>query len=208
MNELLVRIWELIVAQGILQWMAFFFSVLYVIFAAKEEKICWLFGIISVVLYFFIYVAPEVRLYSDALLQVFYFGMSIYGWVNWNRMQESEEVISITRWNWKDHLVAILIGLAGLFLLGWFWSFMNAALPYVDAMTTSFSIIATYMVVKKILENWLYWIVIDAVCIVVYLHRELHLTAFLFLIYLIIAIYGYYRWQSKLSRQNINPIDK
>jgi nicotinamide mononucleotide transporter len=72
-------------------------------------------------------------------------------------------------------------------------------MPIVDSFTTVFSIIATYMITKKVLENWLYWIVIDAVSIYLYLSRDLHLTSFLFMLYAIIAIFGYFSWLKKMK---------
>ena len=77
--------------------------------------------------------------------------------------------------------------------------YTQAALPFLDALTTWGAIITTYMVAKKILENWIYWFVIDSISIYLYISRELYLTAFLFFIYLIIIIFGYRSWIKKLN---------
>ena len=206
MEELSIvqEVWRTALGMGIAQWLAFVFSIVYVILAAKENIWCWPFGLISVILAFVVYIDPEVRLYSDATLQVYYMGMSIYGWIAWRKRdtpQTTATALPIHTWGSTQHLLTFAVGSALALLLGYFWTWMNAALPYIDAFTTSFSIIATYMVARKILENWLYWIVIDTVCIFVYLHRGLYLFALLFLIYCIIAVYGYINW-----RKQMNPI--
>jgi len=86
-----------------------------------------------------------------------------------------------------------------LFLDKLFNSFTKSELPFIDAFTTSFSLLATYMTVKKVLENWLYWIVIDLTSVFLYHERDLHLTAFLFIIYTVIATFAYFNWKSKSS---------
>lgn len=190
---------------GVVQWLAFVFSIIYVILAAAENIWCWFFGIISVVLAFMVYIDPEVRLYSDAVLQVFYVVMSIYGWWSWMQQREGDTHnladnagdLQITRWPIKNHLILFVIGCLLALVMGWFWTWMNAALPYIDAFTTSFSVIATILVARKVLENWLYWIVIDFVCIFVYAHRGLYLFSLLFFIYCVIAVFGYINWQRK-----------
>ena len=203
--SLLEQIWEAAVATSLLEWLAFFFSVAYVILAARQNIWCWPFGLVGVICTFLICVDPDVRLYSDATLQVYYFGMSIYGWASWrkrgNDVKEGEEELAISQWSMNQHLIVLVGGSFLAILLGYFWTWMDAALPYIDAFTTSFSIIATYMVARKILENWLYWIVIDAVCIFVYWHRELYLISILFLVYCIIAVFGYLRWKKEFSEE-------
>lgn len=149
---------------------------------------------IGVSLLFAIYV--EARLFSDATLQVFYMVMSIYGLVSW-RKGEQKPALRISRLPIRQHIWLIALGVIMTVLLGQFWTLFDAALPFADAFTSSFSIIATFMVARKILENWVYWIVIDSVCVFIYIDRELWLIALLFLIYTIIAIFGLKMWYEK-----------
>lgn len=196
---------------GWLQWLAFVFGIIYVMLAAREHVWCWPIGLISVVIAFFVYADPEIRLYSDAILQIFYAIMSIYGWWSWTRTKngntgfsdETEGTLEIHEWTLKRHLILWGIGLVLAGVWGRVWLEFGAALPYIDATTTIFSLIATYMVTQKILENWLYWIVIDVVCIFVYLHRGLYLFAIMFLIYAIVAVVGYFNWR-KEYQENIS----
>lgn len=189
---------------GWLQWLAFIFGIIYVILAARENVWCWPVGLISVVIAFFVYADPEVRLYSDAILQVFYAVMSVYGWWIWTRTKKVEgasdtsaSALEIHEWPVNRHIFFMIIGLILAVIWGKFCQqFLGAELPYIDAATTIFSLIATYMVTQKILENWLYWIVIDVVCIFVYFHRGLYLFSIMFLIYTIVAISGYVNWRS------------
>jgi nicotinamide mononucleotide transporter len=189
-----------ILSTSTLEWLAFVFSLAYVYLAAKGNPWCWPVGFLSVVFYFLVCIRPEVRLYSEATLQVYYMAMSVYGWLMWTRGKESNNtvtsaVLPIRRWPLKQHMNAIGLGAGLLLVLGYFWSWMGAALPFVDAFTTAFSIIATYMVAQKIIENWLYWIVIDLVSIFMNLDRNLYLFALLFFIYCIVAVYGWMRWK-------------
>lgn len=197
------QIFAAALGMGWLQWLATLFGIAYVVLAAKENVWCWPVGLVSVGLAFFVYINPNVKLYSDAILQVFYAGMSVYGWWTWtrngteNEMESNPVIISI--WPWQKHLIALGSGIVLAGLLGLMWSQLGAALPYIDAMTSAFSVIATFMVTRKILENWLYWIVIDTVCIFVYIHRELYLFAILFLIYAIVAVIGYFSWRREYT---------
>lgn len=193
------------VATSALEWLAFILSIAYVILAAKESVWCWPVGLVSVIITFIVYIDPNVRLYSEATLQVYYMGMSIYGWIVWKRGEKGKNAVAteelpIKRWSFQEHLMAFGVGIVLLLLLGYFWSWMGGALPYVDAFTTSFSIIATYMVTQKIIENWIYWIVIDTVSIFMNWDRGLYLFALLFVIYCVVAIFGYVEWRRKEMR--------
>ncbi len=186
---------EAAVALGWLQWLAVLFNVLYVILAARSSIWCWAFGFVGVGLLFFIYV--DARLYSDASLQIFYAAMAIYGFWSWRHLSQQEH--RVRRMPGRQHAILGVIGILGAWALGTFWTQFGAALPYIDALTTSFSILATYMVARRYLSNWLYWIVIDLVCVWVYLVRDLPLIAALFFVYSILAVYGYLRWKKQLS---------
>lgn len=202
-----ISIYHLILASayafGWTQWLAFGFSLAYVVLAAKESIWCWPFGLVGVVLAGMVYV--EYRLYSEAVLQVYYAAVSIYGWWAWRNTdeptrnialdEEEEEELKISRWPLRTHLIAGVIGIVVALMWGYFWSHFGAQLPYIDSTIALFSVIATYMVAKKILENWIYWIIIDFVCIFVYLERGMYLFAILFLIYCIVAIFGYLSWR-------------
>ena len=190
MGDILQIISQLNFNWSIIESTAVFFSVLYVILAIKENVWCWGAAAISVILY--IYICYTAQLYPETGLQFFYLLMAIYGYYQWNKNDSS---LKVQQWTITKHLFILLLGALLTFLMGFYFSiYTNAAMPLVDSFTTVFSVFATYMVTKKVIENWLYWIVIDAVSVYLYFSRDLHLTSLLFLVYTIIAIFGYFAW--------------
>ena len=180
---------------SIIECVAVVFSILYIILAAKENIWCWGAGVISASLY--IYICLFAQLYSQTGLQIFYLFMAFYGYYQWNKKEQSLQIIE---WSIGKHLFILAIGSILTFLMGfYFTTYTNAKIPIVDSFTTVFSIFATYMVAKKILGNWLYWIVIDTVAAYLYFSAELHLTSLLFVSYAIIAIFGYFSWMKKIK---------
>ena len=195
MGEILQILTQLNFNWSIIESAAVFFSILYVILALKESIWCWGAAAISVILY--IYICYTAQLYPETGLQVFYLFMAFYGYYQWNK---NDSTLQIQQWTITKHLLILLIGAILTFLMGFYFSlYTNAALPVVDSFTTVFSVFATYMVAKKVLGNWLYWIVIDAVSVYLYFSRDLQLTSLLFMGYTIIAIFGYFSW---LKRNN------
>ena len=195
MGDILQIISQLNFNWSIIESTAVFFSVLYVILAIKENVWCWGAAAISVILY--IYICYSAQLYPETGLQFFYLLMAIYGYYQWNKNDSS---LKIQQWTITKHLFILLLGALLTFLMGFYFSiYTNAAMPLVDSFTTVFSVFATYMVTKKVIENWLYWIVIDAVSVYLYFSRDLHLTSLLFIVYTVIAIFGYFSW---LKRNN------
>ena len=172
-------------------------SVLYVFFAAKENIWCWFFGAISAILY--TYICFNIKLYAETFLQLFYLIMAVIGYISWKKT----EVSKINQWSVKKHLILISLSIILVFIVGFLLSIRtDAKMPLVDTFTTVFSVVATILVIKKVLENWLYWIVIDLVSIFLYFERDLHLSSILFMIYTIIAIKGYFSWIEK-SKLNV-----
>ena len=180
---------------SLIEILAVLFSIIYVTLAAKESIWCWAAALISVSIY--IYICFQAQLYAETGLQVFYFIMAIYGYFSWSN---SNSLLRINELAIRHHILIMILGSLLTFLLGFYLStYTDTQLPIVDSFTTVFSIIATYMVVKKILSNWLYFIIIDTVSIYLYFSRDLHLTALLFSVYTIIAIIGYWKWSQFIT---------
>lgn len=189
-------------ANLVIEALAVFFAVTYLLLAVKQDVKCWFAAIISSILYFFI--MYKAGLYMEAWLQVFYIIMAFYGIQQWTDTNNNQSKFIVRSWRWSTHLwvIAIIVILAiatGLLLE----KFTNAALPFLDGLTTWGAIITTYMVAKRLLENWIYWFVIDTISIYLFLSRELFLTAILFCIYLVIIFFGYRSWV-KIRDENIN----
>jgi nicotinamide mononucleotide transporter len=181
-----------------LEWIAVFSGLFYVLLIARKNSKGWFFAAVSSGIY--IYLCFINDYFLESALQVFYLTMALYGWVTWQKTRN--EVQFIRRWKLKYHLMNIVISTLLTVLLGFiFSSFTSQQLPYLDAFTTVFSIGATFMVTQKVLENWMYWIVIDILSIQLYAHRDLNLTAVLFALYTIIAVVGYFRWRKVFRLQ-------
>jgi nicotinamide mononucleotide transporter len=179
--------------QNWLEITAVIFAILYLILAVKQNILCWIAGIISSVLYFFI--MQKAGLYMEAYLQVFYVVMGIYGWSQWSASNASNPIFIVNTWSKYQHMIAISIILALSLLSGFLLEkYTDAALPFLDALVSWGAVFATYMVAKKLLENWIYWFVIDATSIFLFIERGLWLSAVLFATYLVIIFFGYQSW--------------
>ncbi len=197
MNSILNNIYNSILQTSIWEWLAVASSLLYVILITYKVLAAWIFAALSSVLY--IYLCYSNRLYLESILQVFYFGMAIYGWFMWTSDDETKDV-TVIQWPLKYHIYNILISGALMLLFGYiFDQYSNQANPYLDAFTTIFSLMATFMVAKKVLENWIYWIIIDAFSVYLFASRGLYMTSVLFILYTLIAIFGYFSWKKQFN---------
>ena len=171
------------------------FGILYIILAAKENIWCWLAASISVCLY--MYINYDLGYYSQSALQIFYLFMAIYGYVMWNKLDPER----IKEWSAKKHLFIIFIGAIITFIIGFILTeyVKNSEQSLLDSLTTVFSVFACYMVAKKVLGNWLYWIVIDSIVIYLYYIQGEFILALQFLVYIIIAIFGYFSWIQRMK---------
>lgn len=167
-------------------------AIVYLLLALKQDIRCWIAWIISSLMYLFVMLYAG--LLMESALQIFYVGMGIYGWMQWDK-RSAQDKLSIRRWNKKQHFYAIGSLLCIVVISGYLISLnSNAVAPYIDSFTTWGAILATFMVARKVLENWIYWFVIDFVSVFLFLSRELYPTAVLFVIYLVIIVFGYRTW--------------
>jgi nicotinamide mononucleotide transporter len=130
----------------------------------------------------------------ESLLNVFYFGMAIYGWFVW-RSGDAENDLPVSVWPLRTHFFAVSIIVGATAICGFLLArFSDAAYPYIDSATTFAAIWATFLVARKILENWWYWLVIDAVSVFIYWTRGLEATAVLFIVYIVLIPFGLAAW--------------
>lgn len=173
-------------------------AIAYLLLAMRENSWCWACALGSTAIYTVI--LWQVSLLMESALNVYYLVMAVYGWWQWRRGGERHQGVAIQSWPLRNHLVAIgailMLSLTSGYLLA---SKTAAALPYVDSFTTWGSVITTWMVARKILENWLYWLVIDSVCVFMYFERGLYFSTFLFAAYVVIVVIGYWRWRGLYS---------
>jgi nicotinamide mononucleotide transporter len=168
--------------------------------------LCWPAALISGALFLVLFY--DARLYMEAALQIFYIAMAVYGWHQWRLGGTEHTGVTITLWSARAHVVTIV---AVILLSAAFGAALaartDAALPYADSFTTIGALVATYMVTKKVLENWIYWFVLDTVSVFVYVARELYLSALLFLLYLVLIVIGYRRWRRDFDAEKPQPTD-
>ena len=200
MSELAVAILEQSRALWGLEGIAVAAAIAYLVFAIRQNIACWLFAAISTAI--FVYLFFEARLYMDAALNVFYVGMAIYGWTVWYRGGREEHELAVSTWPLRRHAratatIAVLSGMSGYLLA----TYTDAEFPYVDSLTTWSSIWATFLVARKILENWWYWLLIDVASASIYWFRDLELTAILFIVYVIMIPFGLVSWRRSMRAQ-------
>lgn len=182
-----------------LEYTAVAFGIIYVLLATRRIVWCWPAGIISSALY--IYINIYHRLFQDAILQTYYVVAGFYGWWLWNKLQDQQNETNIISYSLQQNLKLILFGALLVPVFGFVFSKLGNSLSYFDAAVTIFSFIATWMTAKKILENWLFWIVIDLVAAVMYFIKELHATSALYVFFSAVAVYGYFEWKKNVSRK-------
>jgi len=173
-------------------------AVAYLVLAIRQNPWCWAAAVASTAIY--LVLLYRASLYMESALQIFYLAMAVYGWWCWTRGGErrgSEPApLAVSTWPLRRHVVAIVSILALSLISGAvLQTYTNAALPFLDSFTTWGAIVTTYLVARKILENWFYWFVIDSVSVYLYASRELYLTAGLFLLYLVLVVVGYRAWR-------------
>jgi len=200
MNEILSAVAEAWKAQSVLEIIAVFTSATYLILAARENIWCWLFGAVSTACY--IILLWNVNLFAEMGLQFYYLFMAGYGFYQWRKQTGEIEDPPIVVHSVKQHLIYALVILIGTVGVGWgLNTYTPATMPYIDAFTTVGALVTTWMVTQKMLENWLYWVVVDGVGIYMYWQKEMYLTAFLFVFFVITVIVGFFKWRVLYRQQ-------
>lgn len=174
-------------------------GLVYVIFLIRENIICWPFGIVGSLLSIYLFI--DGKLYSEAFLYFYYVLMGAWGWMRWSR-RDSISDNPIVRFSSSAHALIILASSLGAVALGAFFStYTDAQRPYIDAFTTAFSFAATYMEVKKVLETWMYWIVLNLASIWLYMDRSLDIYAALICVYAVLSVWGLMQWTRAYRQQ-------
>ncbi len=201
-------------AQAMSGWelVAVILGIAYLVLAMKQSIWCWYAAFGSTAI--FIGLFWDVSLLMESALNVYYLIMAVYGWWLWRADKKADdkqenpqragktEELPIQSWGLKQHLLAIgsviILSIISGYLLS---ENTSAVLPYLDSFTTWGAVITTWMVAKKVLENWLYWIVVDSVAIFLYIDRELYLTALLMMVYVVLVIIGWFNWLPQFKAQ-------
>lgn len=183
-------------------------GVAYIVLAARESQWCWLFAFLSTLIYTVLF--WEGQLPMQALLNFYYMGMAVYGFWLW-RKGESQvagtqtQSLSISKWRWRQHGLFIVVGVVLSSAVSvYLQSTGQSQSPFLDAFTTVFAVMNTWLIAKKILENWLYWVVIDAAATLLYFQTGYYATMLLFVLNTLMAIAGYVAWVKLYKQQSVN----
>lgn len=202
MIEVINTIAHQLLQNSLLELAAVIFAVAYLFLAVRENSLCWYAAGISTLIFLFIF--WDVKLYMESGLQIYYLAMAFYGWYQWRGANRETASLQVSKWRAKQHVIALALIATLTFVSG---SLLNsgtdANLPYLDSFTTWASVVTTFMVARKILENWFYWLVIDSVSIYLYLDRELYFTSLLFAIYIVIIFFGWFAWNRSYRQREI-----
>ena len=185
-------------AQSPWEWLAAVLGMAYVWLAAKESAWCWPAAFLSTLIYTLLFWQGQLPMQS--LLNLYYLVMAVYGWQQWQKGRHSphdvEETLEISQKSLRFHLAFVVVGATLSFIFGlWMQIEKLSIAPFLDASVTIFSVMTTYLMVKKVLENWLYWLVIDTAAIILYWQNGYYPTVLMFAVYLVIAGYGYIEWR-------------
>jgi nicotinamide mononucleotide transporter len=179
--------------------LAVLLGMVYVLLILKRQRLGWIAGGLSSSIY--VYLAARAHLPMQSALQAYYVVMAFYGWYSWTRAQQHEGG-RITRWPPRYHALALVaIVLLSLTTAHWLAMETHAAWPYLDSLTSWISLLATWLVARMKLENWLYWITADAIMAYLFVAQGYPVTAGLFLTYLTIAVIGFWEWLHRYRQQ-------
>jgi len=161
---------------------------------AKRWMLCWPINLLACALYFKLFL--DVRLYADMVLQALFGAAIVYGWIAWARGKDDSGTVMVAPLAPGHAAAGLLAGAAGAVAIGWFTSHhTNAALPWVDATLSSFSLVAQYWTARRHAANWLLWIVVDVAYVGMFMVKHLMPTAGLYAAMIVLAAIGYARWR-------------
>jgi nicotinamide mononucleotide transporter len=165
---------------------------------ARRQILCWPVSLIACALYFKLFL--DVRLYADMVLQALFCIAILYGWITWARGKDQTGEVIVEPLHTRPLIAGIAAGAIGAVTIGWVTSqYTNAALPWMDATLTSFSLVAQYWTGRRHAASWLLWIVVDTLYVGMFVYKGLTLTAGLYAAMIALAVMGYRRWK-KVSR--------
>lgn len=177
-------------------------SVIYLFLSIKQKSALWIFGFISSAFYVVIFF--QSKFYADMSLQFYYLVVSVYGWINWQRKTDETKnsTLPTTRISGKKQYLEYIAGTIAVYLIYFFilYFLTDSPFPIADSVVGAFSVIATWMLAKKKIENWIVWIFVDAFAAGLYFYKNLYPTAVLFIVYTIMAVVGYFQWNKEMKQ--------
>ena len=187
-------------AQNYIEVLGAFTGLIYLYFSIRRLIWLWPLGIITSA--FYVYIFFESKFYADMSLQFYYFFISFYGWYKWNLVKSQAGKVKIRIAGLRQcgvyFIYTVLLTVLISFIL---INYTDSTIPVWDAFTTAGSILATWMLARRILENWLFWIIIDLISMGLYIYKGLYPTVVLFFVYTVMAFIGYVKWKKSLEKE-------
>jgi len=174
-------------------------SLIYLYLSIKQKLSLWFFGIISSLFYIVIFF--QTKFYADMSLQFYYVVISIYGWINWKHGDDVAGKEMPAAQLTKRLFINLCIATGLIYIIYYFIlsKFTDSTIPKADSVVGALSIVGTWMLARKLIENWIVWIVADGLCVGLYFYKGLYPTAILFIIYTLMAAVGYWEWKKSPS---------
>lgn len=178
---------------------AVIFGLLSVWYSKQEDILVYPTGIVSVVIA--VYITLTSKLYAEAGINAYYFIMSVYGWYYWTHADPNRPQVPVTRSNRKEHLIAAGLTIGSFFLIRFGLDYTDSDVPNLDAITTATAITGMWLMAKKKIENWIYWILTDLIATPLYFYKELYFFSFQFLVFTILATWGFFSWRRSMIKE-------
>lgn len=187
------------------EYIAVVLGLAYLLLAMKQNIWCWPAAFVSTSIYTILF--WQGFLFMESFLNFYYLLMAVYGWWQWRSSKTTDGLAEnqkpVVSWPLKKHLQLIMASTLSAIILGFAMdNCTDAKMAYLDTFTTVFSIMTTYLVTQKVLENWLYWVVIDFASIYIYVQLDYLPTASLFALYTVLAVQGYFSWRKEIINTN------
>ena len=174
-------------------------SFVYLYFSIRQKIALWIFGILCSALYLVVFF--QTKFYAEVTLQFYYLVVSVYGWINWQlgRNKQTGAELPVKKITKNQIVVSAILTLV---ITGIYYfvlvNFTDSPVPVGDSFTVALAIVATWMLTQKILENWLFFIVADVLCVALFFYKGLYPTTILYIVYTIMAVVGYFKWKKTM----------
>jgi nicotinamide mononucleotide transporter len=205
MMDFVTQIFSGFTAMSHWEYIAVALSMAYLLLAIKENLWCWPAAFFSTLIYTIMY--WNGALLMESLLNFYYMYMAVFGWVVWRKGKANQAQRLITSWPVNRHIILIVLTALVSLAIGYVMqNYTHADFAYLDSFTTCFAVVTTYLVAKKVLENWLYWIVIDAASMYLYYEKGYYPTLVLFVFYTVMAAWGFKTWYEEYEQSQAKPM--
>lgn len=202
------RVFRELLGTTVWEAVAVVLALAYLVLAMRRSLWCWLCALISTAIYIVLMI--QAGLIMDTLLQAYYLVMAVYGYFEWRRGMQPSGEVAVVSWSLREHGLALLVVAVATVLNAWLLQYamdwlaakgmehvLKIRSPWLDSLVTWGSVLTTWMVARRVIENWLYWIVVDSLAAYLYYSRGLTATAALSIVYVFMVVRGYMMWRKQ-----------